>query len=47
MNNAPIQVQKIRAITLMVTDADRSQDFSTKALSFEPVSETVGSGKYN
>ncbi|MEO6860943.1 MAG: VOC family protein [Microcoleus sp.] len=45
MNNAPPQVQKIRAIALTVTDADRSQDFYTKALSFEPVSDITVEGQ--
>ena len=35
----PIQVQRIRAIGLTVSDADRSQDFYTQALGFEPVSD--------
>ncbi|NQE36277.1 VOC family protein [Microcoleus asticus] len=34
-----IQVQRIRAIGLTVSDADRSQDFYTQALGFEPVSD--------
>lgn len=45
MNNASIQVQKIRAIALTVTDADRSKDFYTKALSFEPVSDITVEGQ--
>ena len=45
MNQAPIQVQKIRAIALTVTDADRSQDFYTKALSFEFVSDITVEGQ--
>ncbi|WP_339384362.1 VOC family protein [Microcoleus sp. LEGE 07076] len=34
-------MQKIRAIGLTVKNADRSQDFYTKALSFEFVSDTT------
>lgn len=34
-----IQVQRIRAIGLTVTNADRSKDFYTQALGFEPVSD--------
>lgn len=45
MNQDPIQVQKIRAIALTVTDADRSQDFYTKALSFEFVSDITVEGQ--
>ncbi|MEG4214321.1 VOC family protein [Microcoleus sp. Pol14C6] len=45
MNKAPIQVQKIRAIGLTVTDADRSKNFYTKALSFEPVSDITVEGQ--
>src|SRR6476620_12764323 len=45
MNNPSIQVQKIRAIGLTVTDADRSKDFYTKALSFEPVSDITVEGQ--
>lgn len=42
------QVQKIRAIGLTVTDADRSKDFYTQALSFEPVSDiTVETEAYS
>ncbi|NQE34505.1 hypothetical protein E5S67_02231 [Microcoleus sp. IPMA8] len=38
-------MQKIRAIALMVKDADRSQDFYRKALSFEPVSDITVEGQ--
>ncbi|MEG3990687.1 VOC family protein [Microcoleus sp. S28C3] len=44
----PIQVQRIRAIGLTVSDADRSQDFYTQALGFEPVSDiTVETEDYS
>ena len=36
-----IQVQRIRAIGLTVSDADRSQDFYRQALGFEPVSDIM------
>ncbi|MEG3896351.1 MULTISPECIES: VOC family protein [unclassified Microcoleus] len=43
-----IQVQRIRAIGLTVSDADRSQDFYTHALGFEPVSDiTVETEDYS
>ena len=43
-----IQVQRIRAIGLTVSDADRSQDFYTQALGFEPVSDiTVETEDYS
>lgn len=43
----PIQVERIRAIGLTVTDADRSQAFYTQALGFEPVSDiTVAAEDY-
>ncbi len=43
-----IQVQRIRAIGLTVKDADRSQDFYTRALGFEPVSDiTVETEDYS
>lgn len=45
MNNSPLQVQKIRAIALTVTNADRSQEFYTKALSFEFVSDITVEGQ--
>ncbi|MGB5960966.1 MAG: VOC family protein [Coleofasciculaceae cyanobacterium] len=38
-NRPNIQVPRIRAIGLTVKDADRSQDFYTQALGFEPVSD--------
>ncbi|WP_333188428.1 VOC family protein [Microcoleus sp. Pol7_A1] len=38
-------MQKIRAIALMVKDADRSHDFYRKALSFEPVSDITVEGQ--
>lgn len=40
-----IQAQKIRAIGLTVTDANRSQDFYTQALSFELVSDITVEGE--
>ncbi len=47
-DRANVQVQKIRAIGLTVTDADRSKDFYTQALSFEPVSDiTVETEAYS
>lgn len=47
-NRPNIQVQKIRAIRLTVKDADRSQDFYTQALGFEPVSDiTVETEDYS
>lgn len=42
-----IQVQKIRAIGLTVIDAEKSKDFYTKALLFEPVSDITVEGKYS
>lgn len=43
-----VQVQRIRAIGLTVTDADRSQDFYTQALGFEPISDiTVESSDFS
>ncbi len=43
-----VQAQRIRAIGLTVTDADRAQDFYTQALSFESVSDiTVEGQEYN
>lgn len=41
----PIQVERIRAIGLTVTDADRSQAFYTQALGFEPVSDITVAGE--
>lgn len=40
-----VQVQRIRAIGLTVTDADRSKDFYTQALGFEPVSDITVEGR--
>lgn len=40
-----IQVQRIRAIGLTVTDTDRSKDFYTQALSFELVSDITVEGQ--
>ena len=40
-----VQVQRIRAIGLTVTDADRSQDFYTRALGFETVSDITVNGR--
>ena len=40
-----VQVQRIRAIGLTVTDTARSKDFYTQALGFEPVSETTVEGQ--
>lgn len=40
-----LQVQRIRAIGLTVTDADRSKDFYTQALEFEPVSDITVEGR--
>lgn len=43
-----IQIPRIRAIGLTVSDADRSQDFYTQALGFEPVSDiTVETEDYS
>ncbi len=39
-----VQVQRIRAVGLTVTDADCSKDFYTQALSFEPVSDITVDG---
>lgn len=43
MNN--VQVQKIRAIGLTVSNADRSKDFYTQALGFELVSDVTVEGQ--
>ncbi len=40
-----VQVQKIRAIGLTVSNVDRSQAFYTKALGFEPVSDITVQGQ--
>ena len=40
-----VQVQRIRAIGLTVTNADRSKDFYTQALGFEPVSDITVEGR--
>ncbi len=40
-----VQVQRIRAIGLTVTDADRSKDFYTQALGFESVSDITVEGR--
>jgi len=40
-----VQVQRIRAIGLTVTDADRAQDFYTQALLFQPISDITFEGK--
>lgn len=40
-----VQVEKIPAIGLTVTNADRSQDFYTQALSFKPVSDITVEGQ--
>ncbi|HEY9729157.1 MAG TPA: VOC family protein [Chroococcales cyanobacterium] len=40
-----IQVQRIRAIGLTVTDADRSKDFYTQALGFEAISDIMVEGR--
>lgn len=40
-----VQVQKIRAIGLTVKDCDRSKDFYTQALSFQPVSDITVEGQ--
>ncbi|MDF5728277.1 MAG: VOC family protein [Rhizonema sp. PD38] len=40
-----IQAQRIRAVGLTVTDADRAKDFYTQALSFEPVSDITVVGQ--
>lgn len=40
-----IQVQHIRAIGLTVADVERSRDFYTQALSFEPVSDITIAGE--
>jgi catechol 2,3-dioxygenase-like lactoylglutathione lyase family enzyme len=39
-----VQVQRIRAIGLIVTDADRSKDFYTQALGFKTVSDMTVEG---
>lgn len=41
----PIQVQRIRAIELTVTDVDRSSSFYTQALGFEAVSDITVTGE--
>jgi catechol 2,3-dioxygenase-like lactoylglutathione lyase family enzyme len=42
------QVQRIRAIALTVSNIDRSQEFYTQALGFQPVSDvTVEGGEYS
>lgn len=47
-SNNQIQVQKIQAIGLTVSDAERSQDFYTQALGFETVSDiTVEEPSYS
>lgn len=40
-----VKVQRIRAIGLTVTDADRAGDFYTQALSFKPVSDNTFEGE--
>jgi catechol 2,3-dioxygenase-like lactoylglutathione lyase family enzyme len=40
-----VQVQRIRAIGLTVTDADRSKDFYTEALGFEAISDITVEGR--
>ncbi|HEY9676058.1 MAG TPA: VOC family protein [Waterburya sp.] len=40
-----VQVQRIRAIGLTVTDADRSKEFYTQALGFETVSDITVEGR--
>ncbi|MEC4817117.1 MAG: VOC family protein [Scytonema sp. PMC 1069.18] len=45
LSSTNVEVQKIQAIALTVTDADRSLDFYTKALSFEPVSDITVEGQ--
>jgi catechol 2,3-dioxygenase-like lactoylglutathione lyase family enzyme len=40
-----VEVQRIRAIGLTVTDADRAGDFYTQALSFKPVSDNTFEGE--
>ena len=40
-----VQVQRIRAIGLTVTDAARSQDFYTRALGFKTVSDITVNGR--
>jgi catechol 2,3-dioxygenase-like lactoylglutathione lyase family enzyme len=46
--NHPMQVQKIRAVGLTVSDADRSKDFYTQALGFQLVSDiTIVSREYS
>jgi len=44
-SQASIQVERIRAIGLTVSDVDRSQDFYTKALGFESVSDVMLEGE--
>lgn len=43
--HSSIQAQRIQAISLTVTDADRSREFYTKALDFEVVSDVIVDGK--
>ena len=40
-----VQVQRIRAIGLTVTDADRSKNFYTQALGFEAISDITIEGR--
>ena len=44
-NCTDVQVQRIRAIGLTVTDVERSKDFYTQALRFKPVSDITVEGK--
>lgn len=43
--DSSVQAQRIRAIGLTVSDVDRSQDFYTKALGFEAISDVTVAGQ--
>ncbi len=44
-HHSSVQAQRIRAIALTVSDADRSQAFYTQALGFQPISDVTVAGE--